>query len=244
MKENVIIGKPIPAGTGLKRYHDVGLTYRGVAVDKVDSDRLPDSAPEALREIEELLPQPQDWSLDGDGYLGAGSDYASYFASITSGYRGNNLSDEDARLYIYDDLGVSQRWANKFSEAGIETVADLVGHTEDDLLRIEGIGTKAIEELKEGLEKHGLSHVIEDDLNASRDDMSQLLDMVFSPDDTVLIGGDQPATFSTEGEDMLGEALPPRSYQRNLEELDALLGANDLGFHSTDADSDSSSGEE
>ena len=84
----------------------------------------------------------------------------------------------------------------------------------------------------------------EDDLNASRDDMSQLLDMVFSPDDTVLIGGDQPATFSTEGEDMLGEALPPRSYQRNLEELDALLGANDLGFHSTDADSDSSSGEE
>ena len=244
LKENVIIGKPIPAGTGLKRYHDVGLTYRGVAVDKVDSDRLPDSAPEALREIEELLPQPQDWSLDGDGYLGAGSDYASYFASITSGYRGNNLSDEDARLYIYDDLGVSQRWANKFSEAGIETVADLVGHTEDDLLRIEGIGTKAIEELKEGLEKHGLSHVIEDDLNASRDDMSQLLDMVFSPDDTVLIGGDQPATFSTEGEDMLGEALPPRSYQRNLEELDALLGANDLGFHSTDADSDSSSDEE
>ena len=86
--------------------------------------------------------------------------------------------------------------------------------------------------------------MIEDDLNASRDDMSQLLDMVFSPDDTVLIGGDQPATFSTEGEDMLGEALPPRSYQRNLEELDALLGANGLGFHSTDADSDSSSGEE
>ena len=36
-------------------------------------------------------------------------------------------------LYIYDDLGVSQRWANKFSEAGIETVADLLGHTEEDL---------------------------------------------------------------------------------------------------------------
>ena len=71
---------------------------------------------------------------------------------------------------------------------------------------------------------------IEDDLNASRDDMSKLLDMVFSPDDTVLIGGDQPATFSTEGEDMLGEALPPRSYHRNLEELDELLGNGALGF--------------
>ncbi len=40
--------------------------------------------------------------------------------------------------------------------------------------------------------------------------------MVFSPDDTILIGGDEPPTFNTEGEDMLGEALPPRSYQRNL----------------------------
>jgi len=49
--------------------------------------------------------------------------------------------------------------------------------------------------------------------------------MVFSPDDNILIGGDEPPTFNTEGEDMLGEVLPPRSYQRNLEELDALLGA-------------------
>ena len=29
LKENVIIGKPIPAGTGLKRYREVGLTYKG-----------------------------------------------------------------------------------------------------------------------------------------------------------------------------------------------------------------------
>ena len=124
----------------------MGLTYKGVKVDKADSDRLPDSAPDALREIEELLPQPQDWSLD-EGYLGDGSDYANYFASLTAGYRANSLTDEEARLYIYDDLGVSQRWANKFSEAGIETVADLsFGHTEEDLLRIrEGLSTKAME---------------------------------------------------------------------------------------------------
>lgn len=244
LKENVIIGKPIPAGTGLRTYKDVALTYKGVPVSKADNDRLPDSAPQALRDIEELLPQPQDWSLDGD-YLGAGSDYASYFASITAGYRASNLSDEEARLYIYDDLGVSQRWANKFSEAGIETVADLVGHTEDELLRIEGIGTKAIEELKAGLEARGLSRVIEDDLNASRDDVSQLLDMVFSPDDTVLIGGDKPATFNTDAEDMLGEALPPRSYQRNLEELDALLNqTSDFGFSFLSEDDQTSNSDE
>ena len=228
LKENVIIGKPIPAGTGLPRYHKVGLTYHGQAVKLEEEDTLPDYAPSELREIESLLPQRPDWSLD-DNYMGA---YPSYFgAGSFRGGRGQQLSDEDARLYLYDDLGVSQRWANKFSEAGIETVADLVGHTEEDLLRIEGIGAKAIEELKEGLSERGLSRVIEDDLSASSDDMSQLLDMVFSPDDNILIGGDEPPTFNTEGEEMLGEALPPRSYQRNIEELDALLGSvGSLGF--------------
>lgn len=209
------------------------------------NDALPDYAPSELRAVEDSLPQPQDWSLDGEGYLNMGGNYNSYFNSMGIGGRAQQLSDEEARLYIYDDLGVSQRWANKFSEAGIETVADLVGYTEDDLMRIEGIGSKAIEELKAGLEEHDLLRVIEDDLNASNDDMSQLLDMVFSPDDTILIGGDEPATFNTEGEDMLGEALPPRSYQRNLEELDALLGnVSDLGFNLTSKDDEEASNKE
>ena len=249
LKENVIIGKPIPAGTGLKRYREVGLTYKGRPTGKVIGDTLPDTAPDALREVEELLPQPQDWSLDGDGYLNSmGSSYGNYYSGLSLGHRGPQLSDEDARLYIFDDLGVSQRWANKFSEAGIETVADLVGHTEEDLLRIEGIGVKAIEELKEGLKEHDLLYVIEDDLSASSDDMSQLLDMVFSPDDNILIGGDEPATFNTEGEDMLGEALPPRSYHRNLEELDELLGSvGNFGFslkHADDEDESDDSDED
>ncbi len=232
LKENVIIGKPIPAGTGLPRYHKVGLTYKGCSrASPEGEEQLPDYAPRELREIEDLLPQPQDWSLD-ENYMGG---YGNYFGGGSfRGGRANQLSDEDARLYLYDDLGVSQRWANKFSEAGIETVGDLVGYTEDELLRIEGIGAKAIEELKTGLAEHSLSYLIEDDLAASNDDMSQLLDMVFSPDDTVLIGGDSPATFNTEGEEMLGEALPPRSYHRDLSELDALLGGlGDLGFGET-----------
>ena len=231
LKENVIIGKPIPAGTGLPRYHKVGLTYKGAPVHPEGEEQLPDYAPRELREIEDLLPQPQDWSLD-ENYMGG---YGNYFGGGSfRGGRANQLSDEDARLYLYDDLGVSQRWANKFSEAGIETVGDLIGYTEDELLRIEGIGAKAIEELKTGLAEHSLSYLIEDDLAASNDDMSQLLDMVFSPDDTVLIGGDSPATFNTEGEEMLGEALPPRSYHRDLSELDALLGGlGDLGFGET-----------
>ncbi len=239
LKENVIIGKPIPAGTGLPRYREVGLTYKGRPVSAVSGDALPDFAPDALRDIEELLPQPQDWSLDDTYFVPGG--YNNY-PGMSFGHIGPRLSDEDARMYIYDDLGVSQRWANKFSEAGIETVADLAGRTEEDLLRIEGIGVKAIEELKEGLEERGLLHVIEDDLSATSDDMSQLLDMVFSPDDTILIGGDEPPTFNTDGEDMLGEALPPHSYQRNLEELDALLGSvGSFGFGLTSKEDEAAS---
>ena len=116
LKENVIIGKPIPAGTGLKRYREVGLTYKGRPTGKVIGDTLPDTAPDALREVEELLPQPQDWSLDGDGYLNSmGSSYGNYYSGLSLGHRGPQLSDEDARLYIFDDLGVSQRWANKLA---------------------------------------------------------------------------------------------------------------------------------
>ena len=237
LKENVIIGKPIPAGTGLKRYRNVRLTYKGQPIVAAEGDALPDYAPEALKDIEDLLPQPQDWSFEGE-YFSPYSNYSSYYGLNRHGV---NLSDEDARLYIYDDLGVSQRWANKFSEAGIETVADLVGHTEEDLLHIEGIGQKAIEELKAGLEERDLLSVIEDDLSAVNDDMSQLLDMVFSPDKNILIGGDEPPVFNTEGEDMLGEALPPRSYQRNLEELDALLGSMDsFGFSFTSRETEES----
>ena len=225
LKENVIIGKPIPAGTGLNRYREVGISYKGAPVDlKQSQEVLPDCAPDELRELENLLPQPQDWSLDNDMYLNQGTGgFGSYFGSMSLGHRKPELTDEQARLYIYDDLGVSQRWANKFSEAGMETVADLIGHTEEDLKRLEGIGNKAIDELREGLKKFSLEKVIEDDLTASSDDMSQLLDMVFSPDDTVLIGGNEQSDFASDDEDLIGEALPPRSYHRDAEELDALL---------------------
>jgi DNA-directed RNA polymerase subunit beta' len=238
LKENVIIGKPIPAGTGLKRYRGVQLTYKGAPIENTHGDELPDCAPDDLRELEELLPQPEEWDVDPDGFFNTGASYGSYMNTFSKMRAGSNLSDEQARLYIFDDLGVSQRWANKFSEAGIETVADLVGHTEDDLLRIEGIGVKAIEELKAGLEANDLMFVIEDDLNATSDDMSQLLDMVFSPDDTILIGGDETPSYLHEDDELIGEE-PRRVFNRNIDELDSLLeSVEGLGFSVEDSDSD------
>ena len=124
---------------------------------------------------------------------------------------------------------------------------DITDYTSSNTLKIIQSSSKkeAIEELKEGLAERNLSRVIEDDLAASSDDMSQLLDMVFSPDDNILIGGDEPPTFNTDGEEMLGEALPPRSYQRNREELDALLGSvGALGFGVTSKEDEEASNAE
>jgi hypothetical protein len=60
LKENVIIGKLIPAATGMKRYRSVKLTYKGQSAEweGVEEGPLPEFAPEELKELESLLPGP------------------------------------------------------------------------------------------------------------------------------------------------------------------------------------------
>ena len=194
LKSNVIVGKKIPAGTGLDAYANVQLTYHGTKIDGPTSPMaksLPEWAPDELKGIEEQLPKQLDWVGDDYGYGGL----------YTKG--GRTLSHEEGKLYLFDDLGVSQRWTNKFSEVGIETVGDLIGKTEDDLLRIDGIGAKAIEELRDGLEARGLLYILEpEDEGADSEDLSQLLNMVFSPDADadVLLGTAAPSSRSYDDE--------------------------------------------
>ncbi len=240
LKENVIIGKSIPAGTGLRKYKNVELTYRGEVVDEslIKPDSLPDYAPDELTELETLLPKPQDWSLDSDDYMPGG--YGGYLSSITSGYM-NQLPPESASLYLFDDLGISQRWANKFSEAGIDTVGDLVGQTQEDLSRIEGIGSKAIEELRAGLEEHDLLYILENDNNSNDSEVSQLLEMVFSPDDSSLLyEADVPQTYSADPDDMVPSTMPPISQIKDNNELDELF--RDVGLSEFSIDDDDLSG--
>ena len=63
LKENVIIGKLIPAATGMKRYRSVKLTYKGQSAEwpamETAEGPLPDFAPEELKELEAMLPTPQ-----------------------------------------------------------------------------------------------------------------------------------------------------------------------------------------
>ena len=198
LKSNVIVGKKIPAGTGLKAYDDVKLTYHGQKIDGPTSPlakSLPEWAPDSLKGIEEQLPKQLDWVGDDYGFGGVYSK------------NGRTLSSEDAKLYLFDDLGVSQRWTNKFSEVGIETVGDLIGKTEDDLLRIDGIGAKAIEELRDGLEARGLLYILEpDEDEADSEDLSQLLNMVFSPDagDDIMLGTAAPSKRTYDDDELIG----------------------------------------
>ncbi|MDO5329128.1 MAG: DNA-directed RNA polymerase subunit beta' [Coriobacteriia bacterium] len=205
LKENVCMGKHIPAGTGLKRYRNIGLKYKGESVGEFSEDELPESAPESLRDLEKMIPKNDSWSIDSEGYLHMGLDGAPYYDNGKYLDRAKITNDE-ARLYLYDDLGVSQRWANKFSEASIETVGDLIGHTEKELLKIEGIGVKAMEELKTGLKKKDLLHVIEDDLEATDEDVSSLLDIVFAPDNSILVDSEDTPSITDEklAEEILG----------------------------------------
>ncbi len=200
LKSNVIVGKKIPAGTGLDAYHNVELTYHGTKIDGPTSPMaksLPEWAPDELKGIEEQLPKQLDW---------IGDDYS--FGGVYS-KNGRTLSSEDAKLYLFDDLGVSQRWTNKFSEVGIETVGDLIGKTEDDLLRIDGIGAKAIEELRDGLEARGLLYLLEPENDeADSEDLSQLLNMVFSPDadSDIMLGTAAPSKHHFDDELIGGSA--------------------------------------
>ncbi|MBM6999615.1 DNA-directed RNA polymerase subunit beta' [bacterium] len=232
LKANVIIGKRIPAGTGLSAYRNVPLTYNGHAIDESarNGEALPEWAPTELREIEDRLPRQPEW-VGGEGGYG-------YENGVLS-HNGYTLSPEDAKLYLFDDLGVSQRWTNKFSEVGIETVGDLVGKTEDELLRIDGIGAKAIEELREGLEARGLLYILEpDDSAADDEDISQLLEMVFSPDgDDILLGTSAPTTHHYDDE-MIGSSSSGSASDDVINEdhqsLDELLSAS----HGDDDDND------
>ena len=229
LKSNVIVGKKIPAGTGLKPYANAKLTYR-TADGYVDIDgpaspnakSLPEWAPVELKDLDERLPQQLDWA----GY----DEFGGADGSFTR--NGHTISAEKARLYLFDDLGVSQRWTNKFSEVGIETVGDLVGKSEEDLLRIDGIGAKAIEELRDGLEAHDLLYILEnnDDV-ADEEDLSQLLQMVFSPDgpDDILLGTSAPTHHTDADEELLGAPIDDKKASANgainedMASLDELL---------------------
>jgi DNA-directed RNA polymerase subunit alpha len=65
--------------------------------------------------------------------------------------------EEDGNTKIkVEDLPLSVRTSNALMMAGIKSVAGLLRKTEDDIFNLEGLGAKAVEEIKEALGNLGL----------------------------------------------------------------------------------------
>jgi len=64
--------------------------------------------------------------------------------------------EEDFLKTRVEDLSLSSRTVNALSKAGIRTVGGLTRKKEEDLLKIEGVGDKAINEIRRALGNFGL----------------------------------------------------------------------------------------
>ena len=58
---------------------------------------------------------------------------------------------------LIDDFGLSVRSLNSLKNSNIRTIRDLVAFTEDELLKVKNVGEKALAEIRELLEREGLT---------------------------------------------------------------------------------------
>ena len=127
LKENVIIGKLIPAATGLKMYRNIELVTKGMPAEmEIFGDLLG-----TKRETGGLSPEEQ-------------------WAQLTGGARGvaaHNMLVEDLELPTYVQ--------SVLARAGIERVSDLLAKTPKELMGIPGLGQKSLEEIRQRLGEHG-----------------------------------------------------------------------------------------
>jgi hypothetical protein len=103
LKENVIIGKLIPAATGMKRYRSVMLTYKGQKAEWSSEETggpLPEFAPEELKELEAMLPTPQ--SLIEEGGL-TEEEATAFFADLDVNRDNIEMVDFGAMLPPIDE---------------------------------------------------------------------------------------------------------------------------------------------
>lgn len=70
---------------------------------------------------------------------------------------GEEESEDEIKKTKIEDLNLSSRTTNALMMAGIKSVAGIVRKKEEDLMEVEGMGAKAVEEIKEAIEKLGLT---------------------------------------------------------------------------------------
>lgn len=148
LKENVIIGKLIPAGTGMKRYRDVNISYKGAKVTAGDTstDVAPDAIRGELKNIEAQIPVEGEWEPE----------LLEEWTQSTE-----SLEAEDVEKYV------SQTFDPNMLIGG-ETAEDVTTQTAGDII-VDG----DVDELKSLLENAGI-----DDLSFSLDASSETAPVV------------------------------------------------------------------
>ncbi len=128
LKENVIIGKLIPAATGLRAYRNIELVTAGIPAEM---DLFGDVIGARLDAGMALTPEQQ-------------------WAQLTSA-----SSDSEAYGMLVDDLDLPTYVHSVLSRAGIERVSDLLARTTKELLAVPGLGQKSLEEVRARLADRG-----------------------------------------------------------------------------------------
>ena len=140
LKENVIIGKLIPAATGLRSYRNIELVTAGIPAEMdVFGDVMA-----GRRGGDGLTPEEQWAALTGSSH------------------------DVEAYNMLVDDLDLPTYVHSVLSRAGIERVSDLLGYTTKELMDIPGLGQKSLEEVRSRLADKGWTLVGDDFAEAQR----------------------------------------------------------------------------
>ncbi len=129
LKENVIIGKLIPAATGLRAYRNIELITAGI--------------PAEMDIFAEVMGQRSDGGA-------AALTPEEQWAQLT----GSSPGSEDYNMLV-DDLDLPTYVHSVLSRAGIEHLGELLANTAKQLLAVPGLGQKSLEEIRTRLGERG-----------------------------------------------------------------------------------------
>jgi len=173
LKENVIIGKLIPAATGLRAYRNIELVSAGMP-----------AAMDVFGEVGSRLDS------------GASLTPEEQWAQLTG-----SSGDAEAYNMLVDDLDLPTYVHSVLSRAGFERVSDLLQRSGRELLGVPGLGQKSLEEVRSRLAERGWSLLGDgDEENAGEFDGEVLLGEGdgYTIEDAALLGRDLPTAAGTE----------------------------------------------
>jgi hypothetical protein len=165
LKENVIIGKLIPAATGLRAYRNIELASAGI--------------PAEMDVFGDMMTSRMD---------GGGLSPEQQWAQLTG-------MSQNAEAYnmLVDDLDLPTYVHSVLSRAGLERVSDLLALTTKQLMGVPGLGQKSLEEIRVKLAEKGWTLAGEGDDEIEEDGEVWLGTGNESDDEAeaALLGGDQ-----------------------------------------------------